>query len=88
MNEEEWTLKLHEDGFRYVYVWEDEPQADYPDHAHPEKTAHVILEGEMLVTMEGGTCTYRQGERFDVPANAVHAARVGPRGCKYIIGEM
>ena len=34
-----------------------------------------------------GGRTYRAGERCDVPAQAVHSARMGPQGCRYLIGE-
>jgi len=41
----------------------------------------------MTLTQNGGAQTYRAGERVDVPAGAVHSARMGPRGCRYLIGE-
>jgi quercetin dioxygenase-like cupin family protein len=87
MDEKAWTDKLHAEGFRYIYVWQDAPGTSYPDHTHPETTAHVLLDGEMTVTYAGETRTYRAGDRFDIPAHAVHAARAGPHGCKYLIGE-
>ena len=64
-----------------------DPHAFYPDHTHQTETAHVILEGEMTLTMGGDARTYRSGERCDVPAGAVHSARMGPAGCRYLIGE-
>jgi quercetin dioxygenase-like cupin family protein len=80
--------QLHDEGFRHVYVWRDGPHAAYPDHTHPVDTAHVILEGEMTLTCGGTTRTYSAGERPpDVPAGAVHSARMGPHGCRYLIGE-
>jgi hypothetical protein len=41
----------------------------------------------MSLTMNGESRTYRLGERCDVPAGAVHSARMGPQGCRYLIGE-
>ncbi|HKT46011.1 MAG TPA: cupin domain-containing protein [Candidatus Acidoferrales bacterium] len=79
--------KLRREGFSSTYVWQDAPNASYPNHTHPTETAHVILQGEMTLTMDGQTKTYRAGERCDVPAGAVHAARMGPHGCRYLIGE-
>ena len=80
--------QLREEGFRHVYVWQDGPDASYPDHTHAVDTAHIILEGEMTLTCGGSTRTYAAGERPpDVPAGAVHSARMGPRGCRYVIGE-
>jgi quercetin dioxygenase-like cupin family protein len=78
---------LESEGFSHIYVWQDGPHAHYPDHTHGGLTAHIILDGEMTLTMRGDSKTYRAGERCDVPAGAVHSARMGPRGCRYLIGE-
>jgi mannose-6-phosphate isomerase-like protein (cupin superfamily) len=79
--------QLHDEGFLHTYVWQDGPNAHYSDHTHPAETAHIILEGEMTLTHAGSTQTYAAGERCDVPAGVVHSARMGPRGCRYLIGE-
>ena len=59
----------------------------YPGHAHSKLTAHIILRGEMTLTANGRTETYRAGQRCDVPAGALHSAKMGPTGCRYLIGE-
>ena len=87
MNTREWEKKLCDEGFGHIFTWSDGPNAFYPDHTHPGTTAHIILEGEMTLTSGGQTRTYRAGQRCDVPALAVHSARMGPEGCKYIVGE-
>ena len=79
--------KLLDEGFSACYVWRDQPHAHYPDHTHPTETAHIILDGEMTLTQGGESRTYRAGNRVDVPAGAVHSARMGPHGCRYLIGE-
>jgi quercetin dioxygenase-like cupin family protein len=79
--------QLHAEGFRHTYVWQDGPSADYPGHTHPVETAHIILEGELTLTMSGESSTYGPGQRCDVPAGAMHSARMGPTGCRYLIGE-
>ena len=78
---------LHEEGFAHTYVWQDGPNAFYPDHTHSVETAHIILDGEMTLTHGGRTRTFGAGERCDVPTGAVHSAKMGPRGCRYLIGE-
>jgi quercetin dioxygenase-like cupin family protein len=80
-------VKLRREGFRRTFVWQDGPGAYYPEHTHPGETAHIILEGEMTLKQGGETRTYKAGERVDVPAGAVHSAKMGPRGCRYLIGE-
>ena len=47
----------------------------------------MILSGEMTLTLGGASRTYRAGERCDVAAGANHSARMGPNGCRYLIGE-
>ena len=79
--------QLHSEGFLHTYVWQDGPNAHYPDHTHAVETAHIILDGEMTLAHGGSTHTYCAGERCDVPADAVHSARMGPHGCRYLIGE-
>ena len=87
MDVKELEKQLQAQGFLHTYVWQDGPNAHYPDHAHSTETAHIILEGEMTLTQAGETRTYKAGERVDVPAGALHSARMGPRGCRYLIGE-
>ena len=87
MNEAALASQLHHEGFSRVYVWEDGPNARYPEHKHRTETAHIVLTGEMTLTMAGESRTFGTGERCDVPANAVHSAVTGARGCRYLIGE-
>ena len=87
MDERQLARTLEQEGFGDTYVWQDGPNASYPDHTHATETAHIILSGEMTLTMGGESHTYRAGERCDVPAGTVHSARMGPTGCRYLIGE-
>ena len=81
----EW--QLHQEGFLHTYVWQDGPNAFYPDHTHAVETAHIILEGEMTLTQGGKSRTYVVGERCDVPAHVAHSAKMGSLGCRYLIWE-
>ena len=87
MNVKEWEKKLRAEGFARFFTWQDGPNASYPEHTHPVRTAHVILDGQMILTSEGRTRTVKAGERLDVPANTAHSARMGPEGCRYLVGE-
>ena len=87
MDDKNLADQLHQEGFAHTFVWQDGAHAFYPDHTHDTETAHVVLSGEMTLTMNGQSQTHRAGERCDVPAGAVHSARMGPKGCRYLIGE-
>jgi mannose-6-phosphate isomerase-like protein (cupin superfamily) len=87
-NPNELERQLRAEGFGRTYVWQDGANAFYSDHTHAVDTAHIILDGEMKLTYGGRSQTYKAGERTpDVPAGAVHSARIGPKGCRYLIGE-
>ena len=73
MNEEGLEQQLRAEGFTHIYTWQDRPGAFYPDHTHPTLSAHIILDGEMTLTQNGETRTYR----VDVPPGTVHCARMG-----------
>lgn len=79
--------KLRSEGFGRVYVWQDGPNVYYPEHTHATETAHIVLDGEMTLVIKGTARTYYAGDRCDVPAASEHSARMGPRGCRYLIGE-
>ena len=87
MDEQQLTKQLQDEGFDDVYVWEDAPGMNYPPHQHPDVSAHIILAGEMTVTLDGQTRTYKPGERFDIPGKTLHSALMGPEGCRYLVGE-
>lgn len=87
MNEKEFEQRLLGEGFSGIFTHRDRPGAFYPDHTHRGVTAHIVLDGEITITCGGAAATYGPGERFDVPAGAVHSAEIGPRGCRYMIGE-
>jgi mannose-6-phosphate isomerase-like protein (cupin superfamily) len=87
LNETELMKQLAREGFAHTYVWEDRPNAFYSDHTHAGLTAHIILDGEMTLTCGGKSETFRVGDRCDVPAGTLHAARMGPSGCRYLVGE-
>jgi mannose-6-phosphate isomerase-like protein (cupin superfamily) len=87
LGEKDYRKQLEAEGFSHMYVWQDGPNAFYQNHTHPELTAHIILHGEMTLTMNGNSQTYRVGERCDVEAGEAHSARMGPEGCRYLVGE-
>jgi len=58
-----------------------------PARTHPTETAHIVLSGEMTLTMNGESRLYRAGDRCDVPAGTTESAQMGPLGCRYLVGE-
>lgn len=85
--EESLQAQLRAEGFSRIYEWQDPADTFYPEHTHPTETAHIILEGEMTLLLEGRQQTFGRGERCNVPAEAIHSARMGAQGCRYLVGE-
>jgi mannose-6-phosphate isomerase-like protein (cupin superfamily) len=78
---------LQREGFLHRYVWEDGPNTFYAEHVHNDETAHIIVNGELTLIMGHEARTYRAGDRCEVPAGAAHGVRMGPNGCRYLVGE-
>jgi quercetin dioxygenase-like cupin family protein len=87
MDTQELESQLHKEGFKRTYIWQDQSEVFHASHTHRTETAHIILDGEMTLTMNGESKTYFAGDRCDVPAGTVHSALIGPSGCKYLIAE-
>ena len=88
MQEKDWVELLKDEGFSDVYIWEDKPNFEYPEHTHEKLGVHVILAGEMeLLDSKGGKRVLHTGQRLDIPAGTAHSAKMGPEGCRYVVGE-
>ena len=79
--------KLEEENCKNVYVWNASPNEDDPTHSHPYDTALIVLEGELLVKMNGQVLKLEVEDRADIPKGVVHSARAGAEGCKYVVGK-
>jgi hypothetical protein len=67
LTEEEFKEQLRRQGFSRVFVWQDRASAFYPEHTHDGLTAHIILDGEMTLSMRGVTKTYHVGGAVTFP---------------------
>ena len=53
MEERDFVAELTREGFSDIFVWEDGPNVDYPEHTHRAETAHIILSGEIQLNAPG-----------------------------------
>ena len=58
-----------------VAFLEFETDVDVPEHSHNAQW-ELVIDGEVELTMEGRTDTYRAGQSFYVPAGIPHGAIV------------
>ena len=78
---------LRKEGFTHIFAGKEFPNIVYPSHTHPEIAAHIVVEGEMIITVERKRHVLNAGNRFDVPAGIAHSAKMGPNGCVYVVGR-
>ena len=80
---------LSDEGFKHVFVWHDDPGEVYELHAHKDKVALYVIEGEITLTFEDGDAqTVSKNERINVPVGKIHTAKAGSSGCDFVVGEM
>jgi len=87
MTEQQAEQQLKDEGFINIYVWQDGPSTYFSDRKHKTDSAHIILEGDISVTLKENTEIYKRGDRFDVQAGEEYSARSGSVGCRCITGE-
>lgn len=87
MTEAEAKNQLVAEGYLNVSAWLDSPDFSYPEHAHSTATAHIIVAGQMTLTMDGVDHDLQPGDRIEVPISLPHVATMGPAGCTYVTGE-
>jgi quercetin dioxygenase-like cupin family protein len=63
------------------------PNRRHPEHSHPFDVLALVLEGEISLTVEGRTRTYRAGDEFAMKAGCPHAEDIGPAGVRYLVGR-
>ena len=62
-----------EDGLAVFFTFHKD--LDLPAHAHKGQWG-TVLTGEIELTIDGKTRTYRPGEAYSIPSGAVHSARI------------
>ena len=58
-----------------------EPGAEVPLHHHPHEQGGTVIEGMIVMTINGETRELRAGDVYIAPPDSVHGAIGGPDGC-------
>lgn len=65
-----------------ICFFEFEPPNEVPAHSHGDQWG-VVLEGEMLLTVDGETRLMQKGDSYYIPAGVVHSAKF-EKPCKVL----
>lgn len=58
-----------------------EPGADIPLHHHSQEQGGTVIEGSILMRIDGDTRELRPGDVYIAPPHSIHGATAGPDGC-------
>lgn len=56
-------------------------------HSHDFDVRALVLSGELILTTDGGSRTYRAGDVFEMTAGCVHSEQYGPEGSESLVGR-
>ena len=79
--------RLIDEGFE-VSSWRDEPGATYAAHSHDRDETLWLMEGRIVFEIGDRRYDLGPGDRLMLPRGTVHAAKAGPAGAAYLIGQM
>lgn len=65
--------KLLQAGEMQVVFFDIDPVGEIPPHSHGAQWG-IVIEGEMDLTIDGHTKTYRRGDSYFIPPGVVHGA--------------
>jgi quercetin dioxygenase-like cupin family protein len=86
MDKSEFESDLKRDGFRVVYG-SLKPNQKAPNHCHDFDARLYVLGGEITITRDNASETFRAGQCCEVPAGCMHAEDVGSEGVAYLSGR-
>lgn len=71
------------------YSWSNGPGDRYAPHSHAYEKVLYCVDGSIVFVLEddGRTLELRAGDRMVLPADTMHSAIVGDRGCTCVEGR-
>ena len=80
---------LKSENFSHIFEWYDKPGTEYDEHLHQDKVSMFITRGDLYFRYTGEPEVHlKAGDRLDVIPGKKHTARVGAKGCRYVVAEM
>jgi quercetin dioxygenase-like cupin family protein len=61
-----------------------EPDSLVPLHSHPHEQIGYVVEGVMIMEIDGEMYEMPPGTAYAIPGDVMHSGRGGPEGCRVI----
>ncbi len=80
--EKDWKIR----GFSFG-LWTDPPGQVWKDYVHEMDELFMVMEGDVLLEMQGKTLRLKHGEEVRIPAQVLHTVRnVGKTTSRWLYG--
>ena len=86
ITEVEKIKKILEDEGYSVYTWSDSPGTYYPTHTHPDREVRWVVDGEVVIGVEGKELRLKPGDVVELDPGTPHWAKTD-KGVTYICGS-
>jgi quercetin dioxygenase-like cupin family protein len=74
-------------GYQEVETRTAQPNVATQPHVHAFDARVLVVAGELTLTSEGQSHTYRAGETFEMAAGCLHSEQYGPEGATLLLGR-
>jgi quercetin dioxygenase-like cupin family protein len=86
MNQSEFEADLRREGYEVFYGGMGAGHVN-PDHSHDWDARVLVIGGEITLTRDGKSQSFRAGDSCAVSAGEMHAEHVGSSGVAYVAGR-
>lgn len=87
MNATDFEGSLKRAGYQDIETKEVAANTSTHQHSHDFSVRALVLSGDITLTSEGQSRTYRTGDVFEMVAGCVHSEHHGPDGSTYMVGR-
>jgi len=87
MNATEFETGLQRDGYKDIETKTVRGHVATKPHTHDFSVRALVLAGDITLTYEGRSQTFRTGEIFQMAAGCEHSEQYGPDGVTYLVGR-
>jgi len=87
MDATEFETGLKQDGYREIETKKVPGNIATKPHSHDFSVRALVLAGDITLTYEGRSRTFRTGEIFEMTAGCMHQEEYGPDGSTYLVGR-
>jgi quercetin dioxygenase-like cupin family protein len=87
MDATEFETGLKRDGYMEIETKTVPGNIATRPHSHDFSVRALVLAGDITLTYEGRSRTFRTGEIFEMTAGCMHHEEYGPDGSTYLVGR-